>query len=80
MTSIVKDDHPPIPEEFSKELKDFLILCFEKDPEKRIDAKGLLTNSWLNKVDKRELEKVFGQDLPSEFKNTIMNTLDPEAS
>ena len=80
MTSIVKDDHPPIPEEFSKELKDFLILCFEKDPEKRIDAKGLLTNSWLNKVDKRELEKVFGQDLPSEFKNTIMNALDPEVS
>lgn len=56
MNSIVKDPHPPIPEEFSQELKDFLILCFEKEPEKRINAKGLLTHTWLNKLDKNELE------------------------
>jgi serine/threonine protein kinase len=80
MTSIVKDENPPIPEEFSKELKDFLILCFEKDPEKRIDAKGLLSHSWLNKVDKNELKKVFGEHLPSEFENSLMNAQDPEIS
>jgi serine/threonine protein kinase len=82
MTSIVKDDHPPIPEEFSKELRDFLILCFQKEPEKRIDAIGLLTHPWLNKnkVDIKELEKVFGEHLPTEFKKNIMNALDPDVA
>lgn len=33
---------PPLPETISEELKSFLNKCFERDPFKRIDAKGLL--------------------------------------
>ncbi|KAI9144102.1 kinase-like domain-containing protein [Paraphysoderma sedebokerense] len=44
---IVEDDMPPIPEDLSKELKDFLMKCFNKDPSKRWSAKGLLEHEWL---------------------------------
>lgn len=42
MTKIAKEVMPPLPETISEELKNFLKQCFEKDPYKRIDAKGLL--------------------------------------
>ena len=44
---IVQDDHPPIPQELSPALKDFLMECFQKDPLLRIDAKGLLKHPWI---------------------------------
>jgi serine/threonine protein kinase len=43
---------PPFPESLTPELKDFLSKCFEKDPFRRIDAKGLLEHQWLKKYDK----------------------------
>ncbi len=55
MIKIVYEKNPPIPEHFSPELKDFLSYCFEKDPEKRIDAKGLLKHKWLCRIDKNAL-------------------------
>ena len=42
MLKIVQEPMPPFPDSVSDELRDFLNRCFEKDPYKRIDAKGLL--------------------------------------
>ncbi|KAJ2700911.1 Protein kinase of the Mitotic Exit Network [Coemansia sp. IMI 203386] len=43
---IVEDDHPPIPEGISEELKDFLLLCFRKDPRDRPTAADLMSHRW----------------------------------
>ncbi|KAJ2043546.1 Protein kinase of the Mitotic Exit Network, partial [Coemansia sp. S2] len=43
---IVEDDHPPIPEGISEELKDFLLQCFQKEPANRPTAAELMAHSW----------------------------------
>ncbi|KAJ1723071.1 Protein kinase of the Mitotic Exit Network [Coemansia erecta] len=43
---IVEDEHPPIPEGISEELKDFLLQCFRKDPKARPTASELMAHSW----------------------------------
>ncbi|KAJ2487359.1 Protein kinase of the Mitotic Exit Network [Coemansia sp. RSA 2320] len=43
---IVEDDHPPIPEGISEELKDFLLLCFQKNPQDRPTAPELMSHGW----------------------------------
>lgn len=58
MLKIVQEPMPPFPESVSDELRDFLNKCFEKDPFKRIDAKGLLQHVWLTKYDKTLIQKV----------------------
>ena len=45
--SIVQDDHPPLPDGISQKIKDFLLLCFEKDPSVRSTAAVLLSHPWL---------------------------------
>jgi serine/threonine protein kinase len=45
---IVQDDHPPISDSFSKNLVDFLLQCFMKDPIMRVTAKKLIKHSWLH--------------------------------
>lgn len=52
MIKIAQEGIPPLPEWFSEELRDFLGKCFEKDPYRRIDAKGLLKHHWLQKYDR----------------------------
>lgn len=44
---IVRDEVPPLPEGISPVLKDFLLLCFRKDPKLRPSAKELLSHPWL---------------------------------
>ncbi|KAH7097083.1 hypothetical protein BKA62DRAFT_818558 [Auriculariales sp. MPI-PUGE-AT-0066] len=44
---IVQDDCPPIPEGASPIVKDFLLQCFQKDPNLRISAKKLLRHPWM---------------------------------
>jgi serine/threonine protein kinase len=44
---IVEDDRPPIPENLSSDMKDFLLQCFFKEPEKRPTAADLLKLPWL---------------------------------
>lgn len=44
---IVQDDHPPLPAGVSDSLKDFLLLCFKKDPNMRTSAAELLSHQWL---------------------------------
>jgi serine/threonine protein kinase len=38
---IVNDDHPPLPEGASPLVRDFLMQCFQKDPNLRVTAKKL---------------------------------------
>ncbi|TDL23606.1 kinase-like protein [Rickenella mellea] len=49
MYRIVEDDMPPVPEDCSETLKDFLRLCFQKDPSKRPNAEMLCEHEWLKK-------------------------------
>lgn len=50
---IVQDEYPPIPPVVSNELKDFLTLCFQKEPFFRKSAQDLLSHPWLAKAHKR---------------------------
>ena len=45
--AIVERDHPPIPEGISPELQNFLLQCFQKDPNLRVSAKKLLKHAWI---------------------------------
>ncbi|EGC39194.1 hypothetical protein DICPUDRAFT_96609 [Dictyostelium purpureum] len=44
---IVQDDCPPLPEGISPPLKDWLMQCFQKDPNLRISAQKLLKHKWI---------------------------------
>ena len=70
-----------MPENISDNMRDFLTLCFERNPVKRIDAKGLLKHKLLNQVDKKTaLEHIISNEnqlkLPKELTNTIKMHLD----
>ncbi|RKF78756.1 Cytokinesis protein sepH [Golovinomyces cichoracearum] len=45
--AIVNDDHPPLPEGVSPAARDFLIQCFQKDPNLRVSARKLLKHAWI---------------------------------
>jgi serine/threonine protein kinase len=47
MFAIVEDDHPPLPESVSLACRDFLMQCFQKDPNLRISARKLLKHGWI---------------------------------
>ena len=51
MFRIHHDEHPPLPEGLSANMKSFLLECFVKDPSKRISAKNLLRHPLLANVD-----------------------------
>ncbi|KAL4906435.1 hypothetical protein BDW74DRAFT_150347 [Aspergillus multicolor] len=44
---IVHDDHPPLPQGASPAVKDFLMQCFQKDPNLRVSARKLLKHPWI---------------------------------
>ncbi|KAL0217469.1 hypothetical protein RCL1_008050 [Eukaryota sp. TZLM3-RCL] len=44
---IVTEPSPPLPDDISPELHDFLCLCFKKDPRERPSAKELRGHKWL---------------------------------
>lgn len=48
---IVEDAHPPLPEDISDDLEDFLLRCFIKDPDARPSAAELLKHPWLRDDD-----------------------------
>ncbi|KAG9292597.1 hypothetical protein G9A89_006968 [Geosiphon pyriformis] len=45
--AIVQDEHPPLPESASPAVKNFLMHCFQKDPNLRVTAKKLLKHPWI---------------------------------
>ncbi|EJD47951.1 hypothetical protein AURDEDRAFT_102129, partial [Auricularia subglabra TFB-10046 SS5] len=47
MFHIVEDDTPPIPDDCSALMKDFLMQCFHKDPAMRPSAEVLFEHEWL---------------------------------
>jgi serine/threonine protein kinase len=49
MFRIVEEERPPIPSRCSPELRDFLSLCFRKDPVQRPTAVQLFGHEWLKK-------------------------------
>ena len=50
MLKIAKEGMPPLPEELSPELKDFLDHCFARDPAKRKTATELLNHPWTTQL------------------------------
>ncbi|KAK3067390.1 Protein kinase of the Mitotic Exit Network [Teratosphaeriaceae sp. CCFEE 6253] len=54
---IVNDDHPPLPEGVSPLVRDFLMQCFQKDPNLRVSAKKLLRHPWILGTRKGEAVK-----------------------
>ncbi|ODV78052.1 Pkinase-domain-containing protein [Suhomyces tanzawaensis NRRL Y-17324] len=46
--AIGTDEHPPLPKNMTSVAKDFLLECFQKQPNLRISAKLLLKHKWLN--------------------------------
>lgn len=44
---IVQDEHPPLPEDISPGMHNMLLQCFNKDPQKRPDARTLLRHPWI---------------------------------
>ncbi len=46
---LIADSEAPVLEgpSFSRGFKDFVSLCLQKDPEKRLSAKELLKNKWI---------------------------------
>ncbi|TPX10773.1 uncharacterized protein E0L32_008342 [Thyridium curvatum] len=45
--AIVNDDHPPLPEGVSPAARDFLMQCFQKDPNLRVSARKLGKHAWI---------------------------------
>lgn len=53
------DSEPPIPDDISDELRDFLQLCFIKDPEARPAAVVLFEHPWIKKLNPDLVSVVF---------------------
>eukprot|EP00477_Mikrocytos_mackini_P000402 GAHX01000427.1.p1 GENE.GAHX01000427.1~~GAHX01000427.1.p1 ORF type:complete len:981 (-),score=220.11 GAHX01000427.1:45-2987(-) len=73
MYKIVTTDRPPFPKGISADLKDFLTLCFQKDPTQRADAKALLKHNWIKKGSD---EPVNLEELQRGQMNDILETSD----
>lgn len=58
---IVQDQYPPLPEDISDELRQFLRDCFTKDPSERPSAQQLLNHRWF-----REVFRSSARDMESE--------------
>lgn len=65
---IVQDDHPPLPPDISPALKDFLLLCFQKDPNLRQTAKDLLKHPWIKSAQKKQSAKPNFREATEEVK------------
>ncbi|KAI8054141.1 kinase-like domain-containing protein [Gilbertella persicaria] len=61
MFRIVEDDYPPLPDTISQDMHEFLLCCFQKDPEKRSSSKQLLQHPWILKNQRKKKIAVKGQ-------------------
>ncbi|KAL8821207.1 MAG: hypothetical protein Q9223_000722 [Gallowayella weberi] len=65
---IVNDDHPPLPEGSSPVVRDFLMQCFQKDPNLRVSARKLLKHPWI--VNARRSDSVVPKK-PTEYEEAV---------
>ena len=65
---IVNDDHPPLPEGASPIVRDFLMQCFQKDPNLRVSARKLLKHPWI--VNARRSDSVVPKK-PTEYNEAV---------
>ncbi|KAL2430384.1 Cytokinesis protein sepH [Exophiala dermatitidis] len=65
---IVNDDHPPLPQGASPGVLDFLMQCFQKDPNLRVSAKKLLKHPWI--VNARRSDAVKPKN-PTEYTEAV---------
>ena len=61
---IVQDSKPPLPEQISSELKDFLNKCFVKDPNTRWSGRQLLDHPWIINLDKSTIQALVSSPTP----------------
>ncbi|KAJ2895400.1 hypothetical protein MKZ38_006608 [Zalerion maritima] len=66
--AIVNDDHPPLPEGVSPAARDFLMQCFQKDPNLRVSARKLLRHPWIVGCRKSEAP---ASKAPSNFNRAV---------
>ncbi len=59
---ILTDEHPPLPENISENLVDFLKKCFNKDPTKRPTARELLNHPWIKNPNKKVVRKFINEN------------------
>lgn len=71
---IVQDEHPPIPPGLSPSLKDFLLQCWQKDPNLRINAKELLKHPWLRACNLPTVAAA-AEQTENQFISTLTETL-----
>ncbi|KAJ2725718.1 Protein kinase of the Mitotic Exit Network [Coemansia sp. Benny D115] len=69
---IVEDDHPPIPEGISEELKDFLLQCFCKSPADRPTAAELMHHAWTRQYERNRKELKMLRRTCSRKMSTVM--------
>ena len=67
---IVNDDHPPLPEGASPAVRDFLMQCFQKDPNLRVSAKKLLKHPWI--VNAKKTDSVVSEK-PTKYEQAIQS-------
>ena len=60
---IVNDEHPPLPEGASPAVRDFLLQCFQKDPNFRVSARKLLKHPWIAGVNAKKPASKTTEDL-----------------
>jgi len=73
MYRIVQDANPPIPDDISDKLKDFLANCFKKNPEERLSARQLLSHPWLIQMSANKLLTSRGMRRSLRLYNTANN-------
>lgn len=69
--AIGTDDHPPLPKNISPLAKDFLLECFQKQPNLRISAKSLLKHKWLTKSTKGKHMAEASSSAPNSDSHTL---------
>lgn len=57
MFRIVEDDHPPLPQNISDEMHNFLLCCFRKNPEQRLSSTELQSHPWMLNSHQKRNEK-----------------------
>ncbi|GAN04190.1 protein kinase [Mucor ambiguus] len=70
MFRIVEDQCPPLPENISSDMKNFLEACFQKDPESRPSATELKQHPWILQNQQRiKKTETYSHDLSSYLRN-----------